>query len=406
MATRTYRAEAFLKAASRLGLEVTVGTEVEQLLASLTPGATVALDFRHPRVAQRQIEAFVERFPLDAVVGVDDDTAVLAAIAAEALGLPHNSVDSVKAARYKDVMRLVLSETDLLTPRFEVFNLQEDPALVAERVHYPCVIKPLALSASRGVIRADDPASLKLALREVASVISESELEPDDPAASQVLVEDYIPGIEVALEGLLVAGQLTVLALFDKPDPLVGPYFEESIYVTPSRLPPDSQQAIREATSKAAMALGLHEGPIHAELRLNDSGPWVVEIAARSIGGFCSRSLRFGTETSLEEIILRQAARLDLGCLEREAQPSGVMMIPIPRGGILFGVEGCDEAQAVPGVDEVRISIPLGQEIVPVPHGSKYLGFIYAHGETPQAAEAALREAHRRLTFHIRSPAD
>src|SRR5436190_6943877 len=157
MATRTYRAEAFLTAASQLGVDITVGTEVEQVLAGLTPGATVALDFERPRVAQRQIAEFAQRWPIDAVVGVDDDVTVLAAVVAEALGLPHNSVDSVKAARYKDVMRLILAETDLNTPHFELLTVGEDPAAAAARQTYPCVLKPLSLAASRGVIRANDP---------------------------------------------------------------------------------------------------------------------------------------------------------------------------------------------------------------------------------------------------------
>jgi biotin carboxylase len=403
MATRTYRAAAFTKAAARLGVEVTVGTEREQPLADFTPGSTVALDFERPRRAQEQIVEFAERFPIDAVVGVDDDTTVLAALAAEALGLPHNSVESVKATHYKDVMRLILSEADnVLSPWFELVRIDEDPAVVARRVPYPCVVKPLSLSASRGVIRADNPQQLEAAIREVIEILGEATLSPEDPASRQVLIESFIPGREFALEGLLIDGQLMVLALFDKPDPLDGPYFEETIYLTPSRLPAEAQQAIAESTASAAAALGLREGPVHAEVRLNEQGPWIVEVAARSVGGLCSNALRFGTaDVSLEEIILRQAARLEIASLQRERQPSGVMMIPIPRGGILRDVRGLAEAKAVPGVEDVAISISRGHAVVPLPRGTQYLGFIFSRAETPEAVEAALREAHRRLTFTI-----
>ena len=265
------------------------------------------------------------------------------------------------------------------------------------------MVKPLSLAGSRGVIRADDQEQLAAALREVGAILGGIEFEPDDPASSQVLVEEYIPGAEFALEGLLVDGKLTVLALFDKPDPLEGPYFEETIYVTPSRLAAAEQAAIAAATEKAALAIGLREGPVHAEARLNDRGPYVIEVAARSIGGLCSDALRFASDVSLETLILRQASRLDLGSLEREPRPAGVMMIPIPRGGILRAVHGRDEAKAVPGVDEVTISIPFGQEVVPLPRGDRYLGFIHARAETPAAVEAALREAHRQLEFVIDS---
>jgi biotin carboxylase len=402
MSTRTYRAEAFLKAAGRLGVAVTVGTEIDQPILNLFPGSTIALDLRHPRRAVRQIVEFAREYPLDAVVGVDDDTTLPAAMAAEALGLPRNSVESVKASRYKDVARLILAETDLNTPDFELVGVDDDPLDMASRVSYPCVVKPLSLSASRGVIRADGPAEFVAAFGEVVEILREADLERDDPAARQVLVESFIPGRELALEGLLRGGELTVLALFDKPDPLDGPYFEETIYVTPSRLPEQAQTSIAEATAKAADALGLREGPIHAEIRMNQAGPWVIEVAARSVGGLCSNSLRFDFDLSLEEIILRHAAGLEIASLRRERDAAGVMMIPIPRGGVLFDVRGVSDAKAVAGIQDVRISIPRGQEVVPLPRGTKYLGFIFARARTPEAAEAALRKAHSRLEFDIR----
>jgi len=329
---------------------------------------------------------------------VDDDTTVQAAQVARALGLAHNSVESVKATRYKDVMRLALSEADVLSPGFTTVALDDDPSLVAARIRFPCVLKPLALSASRGVIRADDEVQFVAAFEEIAAILREAE-----PAANQILVEDFIPGEEVALEGLLQAGKLTTLALFDKPDPLDGPYFEETIYVTPSRKAAAVQADVARVTQQAALALGLQSGPVHAEVRVNDRGAWMVEVAARSIGGLCSKMLRFGDGISLEEIILRQAAGLELTSVTREQRPSGVMMIPIPSAGVLHGVDGVAEAESVPGIDEVDISIPCGEYVVPLPRATRYLGFIFAHGDTPAAVERALRTAHGRLAFDIHS---
>jgi biotin carboxylase len=227
----------------------------------------------------------------------------------------------------------------------------------------------------------------------IREILSETELDRADPGASQILVEEFIPGVEVALEGLLVDSELTTLALFDKPDPLDGPYFEETIYVTPSRLPALSQTAISEAAQRACQALGLRSGPVHAELRLNERGAWIVEVAARSIGGLCSSTLRFGDGTSLEEIILRHSLRLDLTSLQREQRPAGVMMIPIPRAGQLREVRGLAEARSVAGIDEIEITIPCGEWVEPLPRASRYLGFIFAHGDTPHAVEASLRSA-------------
>jgi biotin carboxylase len=402
MRTRTYRAKAFLRAASRAGVDVTVATEREQPLSKATRGALLELDFLNEGRAQSQVMSFVDDYPVDAIVGVDDDTTILAAQLSQALGLVHNPVEAVKAARYKDVMRIALGEAEgVLSPPFWVFGTDQDPRRIAERVTYPCVMKPLSLAASRGVIRANNPTEFVTAFDEVVKILADSNLQPDDPGAHQILVEEFIPGREVALEGLLQDGALTTLALFDKPDPLDGPYFEETIYVTPSRLPPSDQMEIAQAAERAATALGLRTGPVHAELRLNDRGAWIVEVAARSIGGLCSSTLRFGDGTSLEEIILRQAAGLDLTSLEREQRPSGVMMIPIPKAGVLRDVRGLEAAQRVQGIDEIDISIPCGERVEPLPRASRYLGFIFAHADTPAAVEEALRRAHSALRFEI-----
>jgi biotin carboxylase len=401
MASRTYRAAAFLEAARRIGVDVTVATEKKQPLGPLVKRSVLELDFSDVRVAQQQAEAFAADCPIAAVVGVDDDTTILSAHIAHALGLQHNSIESVNAARYKDVMRLALSEADVPSPGFLTFSIDEDPCCVAKLAPYPCVLKPLALSASRGVIRANDPSDFRAALGEIVAIVREAKFAADDPAARQVLVEEFIPGREVALEAVLVDGTLTPLALFDKPDPLDGPYFEETLLVTPSRLPAHSQTLIVDTTARAAGALGLRTGPIHAELRLNDRGAWIVEVAARSIGGLCSNTLRFGDGNRLEDIIMRQAAGLDLGSLQREQRPAGVMMMPIPAAGRLNAVGGIAEARAVPGIDAVTVSIPVGQEVVPLPHAAQYLGFIFAHAETPEQVEAGLRQAHARLEFDI-----
>jgi len=407
MSTRTYRAKAFLAAARRLGAAVVVGSERGQALARHAPGTTVAVDLAHPERAARQIAAFATTRPLAAVVGVDDDTTLVAALAAEALGLPHNPVEAVRASRDKYLARQRFAAAGLPSPRFALVPLDSDPALAAREAPYPCVLKPVALAASRGVIRADDPDEFVAAFRRIAALLA-----ADGGHATHLLVESFLPGPEVALEGLLHEGALHVLALFDKPDPLDGPYFEETLYVTPSRLPAATQAAIAATAGRAAAALGLRDGPLHAELRLGADGPYVLEVAARSIGGLCSNALRFGTGLSLEELILRHtlathAATADaLALPAREQQAAGAMMLPIPRAGTLRAVRGRAEALAVPGVEEVTITIPLGQSVVPLPEGDRYLGFVFARGATPAAVEAALREAHRRLRFVITAPGE
>lgn len=407
MTTNTYRASAFIEAAQRLGVPVVVGSDREQILSAANPGGHLTLNFLAPEQASGAIVTFAKQYPIQAVVSADDDGAILAAMAAAALGLRHNPVDAVTAARDKHRMRAVLAAAGLPSPHSTLVSIDEDPEEAARRVSFPCVVKPLFLSASRGVIRADDPAQFVAAFQRVVAILRRPEVAVQGGAlAQQILVETFIPGIEVAVEGLLSEGKLKVLALFDKPDPLEGPFFEETIYVTPSCHPAPVQQSVVACTAEAVNALGLRHGPVHAELRVNDQGPWILEMAPRSIGGLCSRTLRFGAGISLEEMILRDAMGLEVASLEREGRAAGVMMIPIPQAGTLREVRGQDEARRVPGIEEIRITIPVGHEVVPLPEGTRYLGFIFARDDTPDRVEAALREAHRRLTFIISPPCE
>lgn len=403
MTTTTYRAHAFLEAARRLDVPVTVGSERSQALAAANPAGHVTLDFTAPEEATRTIVEFARGCPLAGVVAADDDGVILAAMASAALGLPHNPVDAVAAARNKYRMRQILSAAGIPCPRFWRFPLDGDPVAMAHRVDYPCVLKPLSLSASRGVIRADDPVQFVAAFERLVAILRRPEVASSARRSAQdLLVEGFIPGPEVAVEGLLTDGHLRVLALFDKPDALDGPFFEETIYVTPSGLPSQVQSDIAACTAAVASALGLRHGPVHAELRINTHGPWLLEIAPRSIGGLCSRALRFGEALTLEELLLRHALGLDVTGLDRERLAAGVMMIPIPHVGIIEQVTGQEDAKQVAGIEDIRITIPFGQEVVPLPEGSRYLGFIFARAHTPTSVESALREAHRRLTLVIR----
>jgi biotin carboxylase len=411
----SYRADDFFRAARRLGVEVIVASDRCHQLAELWPASaeqgpelvltqTLPLPFRDPYEAARQLAEQVRDRQPAAVVGVDDETAVIAALTADRLGLPHNAVGAVEAANNKACAREMLRGAGVPVPWFEVVD-RDSPrdALenLAARLQYPCVIKPLALSASRGVIRADDPASFLAAFDRVAALLRSPQVaERGHPELALLLVEGFLPGPEVALEGLLSKGDLQILAVFDKPDPLEGPFFEETLYVTPSRYSRELQREIAQMALRAAAALGLRDGPIHAELRLTPEGPRILEVAARSIGGLCGRTLRFGSGASLEEVILRHALG-EPPPAEREQRAAGVLMLPIPRRGVLKEVRGVAAARAIPLVEDVVITAPIDQEVVPLPEGASYLGFAFARGDTPGAVEAALRAAHRELGFLI-----
>ncbi len=404
MATQTYRASAFLEAASRLELTVAVGSEEKPVLGHLNPSGNLQVDFHDLEGATDQIVEFASEYPLKAIVSTDDDGVVLAAMASDALGLSHNPLVAVRAARDKYQTRQALAAAGMRTPKYQRFSVEDDPNEIAQQVSYPCVVKPLALAASRGVMRADDPEQFVAAFERLVSILRATEHGEQSAAREQILVEGFIPGVEVAVEGMLIDGELLVLAIFDKPDPLDGPYFEETIYVTPSRHPKEVQDEIVDATKQAVAALGLTDGPIHAEMRVNEQGAWILEVAPRSIGGYCSRALRFGDDIGLEELILERALERPLSSTEPASPASGVMMIPIPKAGILCEVQYVGQAQEVSGIDEIRLTIPVGQAVVPLPEGSQYLGFIFARADNPADAEAALREAHEKLNFVILPP--
>lgn len=394
LTNHTYRAPAFLAAAERLQIEVIQAVDMPRQLADQW-SVELGLDYRNVAKSAQQIADYAQEKPLDAILAVDDSGSLLAAAASAALNLPHNDPAAAETARNKFRMRQLLSMADILAPWFHCFSTDEPLANIAVQVSYPCVVKPLTLSGSRGVMRVDDETGLQTAVTRLTHILDKIEPGPHD-----YLVEQFIPGGEVALEGMLENGKLTVLALFDKPDPLDGPFFEETIYVTPSSLPAETQAAITDCTAKAAAALGLRTGPIHAELRWNVAGPWLVEIAGRSIGGLCSQTLRFGDDISLEELILRQACRLPWQ-YQPSGRASGVMMIPIPEAGFLKGVEGSEQATAVPLIEGLEITAPRNNLLTPLPEGESYLGFIFARGEAAEAVVDALRAAHSKLQFQI-----
>ena len=284
--TTGYEAREFVQAARHLGVELLLGSDRCDVLDDPWEDDAVALRFQRPEEAAGRIVDRVSLQPVDAILPVGDTPLLSAAQASRRLGMVHNSPDAVLASRNKYLMRRRLQAAGARVPAFKCFPMQTDPHLIRHEVPYPCVVKPLTLSASQGVIRANGPEAFSAAFLRVRALLERPEMrQKRDEADDGILVERFIPGVEVALEGLVTGGRLQALALFDKPDPLNGPYFEETIYVTPSRLSSDLQNTVTQCAEEAAFALGLCHGPVHAEFRINDQGAWLLELAPRPIGG-------------------------------------------------------------------------------------------------------------------------
>jgi len=463
--TTGYQTRAFVAAAKQLGLTVALGSDRCHVLEDPWQDGALALHFEDPDASARQIAEAARANTVHAIVSLGDAPVRTAARASRVLGLLSHPPEAADICRDKYRARARLREAGLNVPAFVRFPLTADPTRIlngegrkelnteAQRhreeerelpentrafqtlsdsspclcvselepfspparafqgVGFPCVLKPTALSGSRGVIRADNQAEFVAAFERIRALLLSPEVRVMRDAANHFIqAEAYVEGREVAVEGLVDRGRLQVLAIFDKPDPLEGPFFEETIYVTPSRLEPDAQNTIIETLREAVRSLGLYHGPLHAELRLNARGAWIMEVAARSIGGLCSRTLRFESSAlgagpdrtaSLEEVLIRLTLGDDLGEVRREKAASGVMMIPIPQAGIYEGVQGTEEALATQGVEDMVITARPTQRLVPLPEGGSYLGFIFARGQSPHFVEDALRRAHAKLRFVI-----
>lgn len=400
--TASYRAPDFMSAAGKLGLDVVVASDIEQPLADMYPGRWLTLPYRDAERGAAAVARYADRFPLDAVIAVDDPGTLLAARAAEELLLPANSAAAVLGTRDKSILRERLAAGGLPSPAWRVLRFDDDLTAAAAEIEYPVVVKPLGLNGSRGVIRADDAASFLRAAERLRLLLAVPHVRAEcADSADRFMAEGFIGGEEVAVEGLLRGGELFPLAIFDKPYPLDGPYFEETIYVTPSRLPEAAQDGVIASVREAAAALGLTDGPVHAELRVNGEGVWPLDVAARTIGGKCARTLSFGSGMSLEEIVLRHATGQPLETLNRERQAAGVMMMPIVGKGRLRAIRGIDEARAVPGIIDIELEARPGDDLIPLPEGANYPGFIFAKTETPSEAESALREAWSRIAFDV-----
>ena len=400
-ATTGYQIRSFADAAKALGIRLVFASDRCDQLDDPWWDQAIPVRFHAERESVDAVAAAFGDARPDGIVAVGDRPAVLAAHLAQALGLPGNPPAAADASRNKLAAREAFRTAGLPTPWFRQVPLGIEPAALTD-VPYPAVIKPLALSGSRGVMRVNGPAELDAAFSRLRALLASPDIRLErDAVHDRAMIESFIPGREFAVEAVLTDGRFQLFAIFDKPDPMDGPFFEETVYVTPSRLPAASQHRIAAAIASATAALGLRHGPVHAECRVNDAGVFVLEVAARPIGGLCSKALRFVAGASLEEVLLRHALGEDVSGYQAEPGASGVMMIPIPRRGIYRGAEGVDAAAAVPGVESVEITAKPDTTLVPLPEGRSYLGFIFARSGTPAGVERALRDAHARLRFAI-----
>jgi len=383
----TYRASDFVAAAEALGVGLVVASEGPPPMEM--GDGYLQIDCTDPKLAAETIVAFGDRVGIDGVVAADDAGVVVAAITGQTLGLRSNTPEAANATRDKGALRQALAAAEVPQPRFAVLEPEDDAGATAAALGYPLVIKPVDRAAGQGVIRVDRAEDLAPLLERLRRITG---------ASARVVMESYLPGVEVAVEGIVSGGVLTVLAVFDKPDASDGPFFPETILVTPSRLAREVTRECERVAQAALEAIGITHGPVHIELMVHGHEVRVIEVAARSIGGLCSKTLNFGLMgTTLETLILRNALGLDKPELHRESVASGVLMVPIPTAGRFVEIRNTEKVRRLPHVTGMDITVPPGRMLEPPPEGDRYLGFVYARADNPEDVETSLRQAQTQL---------
>jgi biotin carboxylase len=387
-----------MNAADKLDLKILVVTDNSQVFSDQFPDNIITMNFDHWTEKLDEISEWSDRFNLMAVIGVDEESILLAAIFSQYLGIEHNSIESVMRTKNKLLMRFELKKARMNCPWFRSFSIEKLPDDIIEEINFPCVIKPTFLSASQGVLRVNNEQEFKEGFQILTDLLSQKKIKKrGGEEANYIMVEEYIPGNEVSIEGIVSQGKLKILAIFDKPEPLEGPTFEETIFVTPTTLSGSMQSSLYETAQQAMETLGIVKGPVHIEVRINSNGNYILECASRSIGGMCSKILEFQGGMSLEELILRSSLGRNIEKSNLSDTAKGVMMMPIKNSGKLKEMRGVEEAISVDGITDLQITIKPGEMLDPLPKGDRYLGFLFAEGKNQEMVIKDLKNAWSKI---------
>tara|TARA_B100000029_G_C17545474_1_gene948295 strand:+ start:143 stop:1390 length:1248 start_codon:yes stop_codon:yes gene_type:complete len=394
----SYRIATYIDACARLDVDVIIASEGRSsLVPDLASG--VSLDPNNYSKSLETLSVLYESEPFSGIVATDDSVVRLAAAVGDRFNLPTSDPVAVEQAQRKDSSRVAQRDAGLRVPNFQSVRLDKSSEIQVQRLNsvtYPCVAKPVTLSASRGVIRANNEIELLAAFSRISAIIESAG--PEHPPVC--LVEDYIEGKEYVVEGLINRGEWETIGLIEKPALMEGPFFEETIYLSPAEIPDSLAALLTETVENACRKLNITHGPIHAECRVNDDGAWLIELGLRTIGGRCSRIVDAHNFYKLEELVVLNALGIK-PIVKKQDSISGVMMIPVATQGILRRVEGLEKARAISFITGVEIDIRPGEQLVPWPEGFRYPGFIFARGDEPSKVEGALWSAFRCLTFVV-----
>ena len=373
----SYKSNDFVFAAEKLGIDFMIITDSEQVSSKFSD--TVIINKFDAELNKNNIKKLKD---VTHVLPVDHSALKFSGYLVDLLEVKGNKLESINLSMNKYESRKIFNSLLDIKANNEIIKNIDDINIFINK-NGTSVLKPNYGTASKSVLKINNVEKNKEQIEKLMQDCFDQDL----------VIEEYIDGKEYALEGTIINSELKKIVIFDKPVEYKHPYFEESIYITPSELSSEAEKRVVSIVDKACKKIGLEDGPVHVEFKINENQIFIIEINPRMIGGLCSRCLSFGLfKVSLEEIILHAFMNNELKNIELLNNYVGVLMIPTPKSGKFISINK-KELENIQNISNVEITVPEGSDLLEPPYGDKYLGFAFSQGIDKKTVNESLLTA-------------
>ena len=373
----SYKSNDFVVAAEKLGIDFLIITDSEQVSSKFSD--TVIINKFDAELNKNNLKKLKD---VTHVLPVDHSALKFSGYLVDLLEVKGNKLESINLSMNKYESRKIFNSLLDIKVNNEIIKNIDDVNTFINK-NGTSVLKPIYGTASKSVLKINNVEKNKEQIEKLMQDCFDQDL----------VIEEYIDGKEYALEGTIINSELKKIVIFDKPVEYKHPYFEESIYITPSELSSEAEKRVVSIVDKACKKIGLEDGPVHVEFKINENQIFIIEINPRMIGGLCSRCLSFGLfKVSLEEIILHAFMNNELKNIELLNNYVGVLMIPTPKSGKFISINK-EELEKIPNISNVEITVPEGSDLLEPPYGDKYLGFAFSQGIDKKTVNESLLTA-------------
>ncbi len=373
----SYKSNDFVVAAEKLGIDFLIITDSEQVSSKFSD--TVIINKFDAELNKNNLKKLKD---VTHVLPVDHSALKFSGYLVDLLEVKGNKLESINLSMNKYESRKIFNSLLDIKVNNEIIKNIDDVNTFINK-NGTSVLKPIYGTASKSVLKINNVEKNKEQIEKLMQDCFDQDL----------VIEEYIDGKEYALEGTIINSELKKIVIFDKPVEYKHPYFEESIYITPSELSSEAEKRVVSIVDKACKKIGLEDGPVHVEFKINENQIFIIEINPRMIGGLCSRCLSFGLfKVSLEEIILHAFMNNELKNIELLNNYVGVLMIPTPKSGKFISINK-EELENIPNISNVEITVPEGSDLLEPPYGDKYLGFAFSQGIDKKTVNESLLTA-------------